>query len=63
MAKTPEISTPTGQPSPIDIPPAPAVAWPSELMPPDRMQMMEKEIAKLEKRRMRRDSSCAYPML
>ena len=41
---------PIGQPMPMAAPPAPAVAWPSELMPPDRMQMIENEIAKFEKR-------------
>ena len=44
---------------PIEAPPAPAVAWASELMPPDRMQMMENETAKLEKTLMRRSSSWA----
>ena len=34
----------------------------SELMPPERMQMIEKDTAKLEKRLKRRSSSCAYPM-
>ena len=34
---------------PMPMPPAPEVACASELMPPDRMQMIEKEIAKLEK--------------
>ncbi len=47
---------------PIAAPPAPDVAWASELMPPERMQMIEKEIAKLEKRLIRRSSSCAYPI-
>ena len=59
MANTPEMRQPTGQPMPIDAPPAPAVACPSELMPPERMQMMENETAKLEKALMRRSNSCA----
>ena len=44
---------------PIAAPPAPEVACASELMPPERMQMIEKEMAKLEKRYMERESSCA----
>jgi hypothetical protein len=51
--------TPSGQPRPIAAPPAPEVAWPSELMPPDRMQMIENEMAKLEKRLIDRSSSWA----
>ena len=43
-------------------PPAPEVACASELMPPERMQMMEKDTAKFENWLMRRSSSCAYPM-
>ena len=35
---------------PMPMPPAPDVAWASELMPPDRMQMIENEMAKFEKR-------------
>ena len=57
--KTPEIRTPSGQPKPIAAPPAPDVACASELMPPDRMQMIENEIAKFEKWLRRRASSCA----
>src|SRR5262245_34399868 len=45
------------------IPPAPEVPCASELMPPESMQMIEKDTAKLEKRLNRRSSSCAYPML
>src|SRR5262249_26797863 len=56
------MAQPSGQPKPMEAPPAPDVPWASELMPPDRMQMIEKEIAKFENRRMRRSSSCAYPM-
>ena len=48
---------PTIQPIPSAAPPAPLVPWPSELIPPDRMQMIENEIAKLEKCPIRRDSS------
>ena len=44
---------------PIAAPPAPEVACASELMPPARMQMIEKEIAKFENRPSRRESSCA----
>ena len=44
---------------PMPMPPAPEVAWASELMPPDRMQMIEKEMAKLEKRLRLRCSSWA----
>ncbi|WP_368413065.1 hypothetical protein [Dongia sp.] len=58
-AKTPEMNTPNGQPMPIEAPPTPLNPWPSELMPPDRMQMIEKLIAKFEKRLMRRSSSWA----
>ena len=58
-ANTPEIRQPTGQPIPIAAPPAPEVAWARELMPPESMQMMEKEIAKLEKAPMLRASSWA----
>ncbi len=35
---------------PMRAPPAPEVACASELMPPERMQMIEKETAKFEKR-------------
>ena len=44
---------------PIAAPPAPEVAWASEFTPPERMQMIENDIAKLEKRLRRRESSCA----
>ncbi len=59
IAKTPETRQPSGQPIPIAAPPAPEVPWASELMPPDRMQMIENEIAKLENKPMRRSSSWA----
>src|SRR6476469_6179141 len=62
-ANTSDTKQPTNQPMPMPIPPAPEVAWASELMPPDRMQMIEKETAKLENRLSRRSNSCAYPML
>ena len=58
-AKTRETKQPSGQPMPMAAPPAPDVACASELMPPDRMQMIEKETAKFEKELMRRSSSCA----
>jgi hypothetical protein len=45
-AKTAETAQPTSQPTPMEPPPAPDVACASELMPPDRMQMIEKEMAK-----------------
>ena len=61
-AKSPEMTTPRGQPIPIAAPPAPEVACPSELIPPDTMQMIEKEMAKLENLLILRSSSCAYPM-
>ncbi len=44
---------------PMAAPPTPLMPWPSELIPPDRMQMIEKEIAKFEKPCIRRASSCA----
>ena len=49
----------SGQPRPIEAPPAPLKPSWKEVIPPARMQMMEKEIAKLEKPLMRRDSSWA----
>ena len=58
-AKTPEIRQPSGHPMPIEAPPAPAVAWASELMAPERMQMMENDTAKLEKALIRLSSSWA----
>ena len=50
---------PTIQPMPAPAPPTEEIAWANELMPPDRMQMIEKEIAKLEKRLIDRWSSWA----
>ena len=57
--KQDEMQQPIGQPIPMAAPPAPAIPCPSELMPPDRMQMIEKEIAKFENPRIRLASSCA----
>jgi hypothetical protein len=42
-------------------PPEDRATW-KVVMPPARMQMIEKEMAKFEKPFMRRASSCAYPM-
>ena len=50
---------PIGQPMPIAAPPTPDVACASELIPPDSMQMMENEMAKLWNGPMRRDNSWA----
>jgi hypothetical protein len=58
-ANTPEMTQPIGQPMPIAAPPAPDVACASELMPPDRMQMIEKEMAKFENELIRRSNSWA----
>ena len=44
---------------PIEAPPAALKPSWKEVMPPARMQMIEKEMAKLEKPLMRRDSSWA----
>src|SRR4051794_11692829 len=60
--KVPDMNTPSGQPSPSAAPPAPEVACAKELTAPARMQMIEKEMAKLEKPVRRRDNSCAYPI-
>ncbi|MCY1375807.1 hypothetical protein D9M69_632480 [compost metagenome] len=58
-ANTRETRQPSGQPMPMAAPPAPEVPWASEFIPPERMQMMEKEMAKLEKPPIRRDRSWA----
>ncbi len=58
-AKSSEIRLPIGQPMPIAAPPMLLMPWPSELMPPERMQIIEKETAKLENPLMRRDNSWA----
>ena len=50
---------PNIQPMPAPAPPIDDVACANELMPPDRMQMMENEIAKFENLHMLRDSSWA----
>src|SRR5262245_38779018 len=47
----------------MTIPPIPELPCASNLMPPESMQMIENDTAKLEKRLNRRSSSCAYPML
>jgi len=49
----------SGQPRPIEAPPAALKLCGKAVMPPARMQMMEKEIAKFWKPPMRRASSCA----
>jgi hypothetical protein len=56
MKLTPQ---PSNQPMPMAAPPTPPMPWPSELMPPERMQMMENEIAKFWKPFMLRASSWA----
>ena len=55
MAKAEPTIQPRNTPAP---PPAEKPDW-KEVMPPARMQMMENEIAKLEKPPMRLASSCA----
>ena len=52
-----------GQPIPMEAPPAALKPSWNEVMPPARMQMMENEMAKFENPLIRRDNSCAYPML
>ena len=47
------------QPMPMAAPPTPLMPCPSELMPPERMQMMENEIAKFRMPFMLRASSWA----
>jgi len=56
-AKNPDTQHPTIQPMPAPAPPTDPVAWAKELMPPDRMQMIENEIAKFENPLIRRASS------
>ena len=58
-AKNSEMAHPTIQPTPAPAPPTDEVAWANELMPPDRMQMIENDIAKLENRLIPRESSWA----
>ena len=58
-ANMPDSAQPTIQPIPAPAPPIEEIAWAKELMPPERMQMMEKEIAKFENLDIDRDSSCA----
>ena len=50
--------TPSGQPMPMLAPPAAVNPFGNAVMPPARMQMIEKLMAKLENPLMRRDSSC-----
>ena len=59
MAKTAETPHPTIQPMPAPAPPTDEVAWANELMPPDRMQMIENEMAKFENLLIPRESSWA----
>ena len=60
-ANSRETRQPIGQPIPMLAPPMLLIPWPSELIPPERMQMIENEMAKLEDPFMRR-SSCLYPI-
>ena len=55
----PESRQPVIQPIPAPAPPTEEIAWAKELMPPDRMQMIENEMAKLENFDMERESSWA----
>ena len=59
IAKTAETPLPTIQPMPAPAPPTDDVAWAKELMPPDRMQIIENEMAKFENPPIVRNSSCA----
>ena len=45
---TAETPHPTIQPMPAPAPPIDDVAWANELMPPNRMQMIENDMAKFE---------------
>ena len=58
-ANIPETMQPAIQPIPAPAPPTEEMACANELMPPERMQMIEKEIAKFENLDMERCSSCA----
>src|SRR5690242_3301200 len=58
-----ENAPPTSQPMNAPPPPVALKASGNAEMPPARIQMIENEIAKLEKPPMRRESSCAYPRL
>ena len=53
---------PTSQPIPMEAPPAPPIANGNAEMPPAKIQIIEKEIAKFEKPPMCRLSSCSYPI-
>ena len=61
-AKQSESTHPSGQPRPSEAPPTLDMPRWKEVMPPARMQMIEKEMAKFENPLIRRRSSCAYPM-
>ena len=58
-ANMPDNRQPTIQPMPAPAPPTEEMACAKELMPPDRIQMIENEIAKLENFDMLRESSWA----
>ena len=58
-ANMPESRQPTIQPMPAPAPPTEEIAWAKLLMPPERMQMIEKEMAKFENLDMERCNSCA----
>jgi hypothetical protein len=57
-AKIRLIKLPTSQPMPMPAPPTPEILWWMELMPPDKMQMMENDTAKFENGFSVRESSC-----
>src|ERR1700742_1835160 len=50
-----------GQPSEVAIGPPLFQAWPNVVKQPDRIEMIENEIAKFEKPLQRRSNSCVYP--
>ena len=58
-ANMPDKRQPTIQPMPAPAPPTDEIACAKLLMPPDKMQMIEKEMAKFENFDMERCSSCA----
>jgi len=58
-ANMPEIRQPTIQPMPAPAPPTPPRACGNELIPPERMQMIENEMAKFENFDIERESSWA----
>jgi hypothetical protein len=59
MAKNSENRQLSGQPMPMAAPPTLPMPWPKEFSPPETMQMIEKEMAKFWKVRIRRDNSWA----